>query len=506
MAENRVIPENGEKFYRMGMSDEAFTKAAKDMIEYVIGYYKSLDGRQAFPSVQPGFMRKLIPENAPQHPEKWEDLFADLDKVVMEGMTHWQSSRFFAYFPCATSYPAILGDILSDACACIGFTWASSPSCTELETVVLDWLGKAIGLPDCFIHKGVGPGLGVVQGTASEATIMTILAARTKTLKKLEAIYPNISQHELASKLVAYTSEYSHSSVERACLIAMVHLHKVTVDKDIAVRGEALKKAMEKDKDDGRIPFYVCATLGTTACCSFDNLQEIGEVCNKEDVWLHVDAAYAGCSFICPEFRHRMKGIEMVTSYNFNPHKWLMVNFDFSPLWVKNSLDLINSFKLNPLYLRHDEENVAIDYRHCQIPLGRKFRALKLWFVFRLIGIEGLRHKIREDVALAKMFESYVLEDKRFEIVFSVELGLVCFRLKLYKNDRKKNRDINDRLLRQINDSREIHFISSEVEGIYFLRVSVGVIACDENAVKNCWEVIKRHTNSLFDQIDPSNN
>nr|XP_039269717.1 aromatic-L-amino-acid decarboxylase-like isoform X2 [Styela clava] len=432
------------KTSRMGMSEDDFRNAANEMSEYIISYYKSLNGRQAIPSVTPGFLTDLLPKDPPNRPENWEKLFVDLEKVVMRGMSHWQSSNFFAYFPTGTSYPSILADMLSNAVSSVDLSWASSPISTEMEATVLGWLGQAIGLPDCFIHSKVGPGYGVIQG-----------------------------------------------------LMGMVQLHKLPVDENISVTKQILEEAIKIDMENGKIPFYVCATLGTTSCVSFDDLSGIGEVCAEEDIWLHVDAAYAGCSFVCQEFRHHMKGIEMASSFNCSPHKWLMVNTDCSVLWVKNNKDLLEAFKMQPEYARHPEDDVTIDHRHMRVAFGCRFRSLKLWFVFRLIGVDGLKQKIRDDVKMAKLFETYVKKDKRFEVVFPVHLSLVCIRLKV-SEDPKVNKSINVELLKRINQAKEIYLVPSEVEDVCFLRISVGTVACDENAIKNCWNVIQKHADLIF--------
>ncbi|KAJ0065882.1 hypothetical protein NL108_000125, partial [Boleophthalmus pectinirostris] len=351
-------------------------------------------------------------------------------------VTHWHSPYFYAYFPTGNSYPSLLADMLSGAIGCVGFTWPASPACTELETVMLDWLGKMLKLPDCFLAGTHGLGGGVIQSTASEATLVALLAARCKAIRQAQATNHGLLESEICSKLVAYTSEQAHSSVERAGLIGGVIMKKVPTDNNYSLSGMLLKKMIEEDKAAGLIPFYLCATLGTTSCCSFDNLMELGPICNEENMWMHVDAAYAGSAFICPEYRPLLNGIEFADSFNFNPHKWLLVNFDCSAMWVKKRADLIGAFKIEPTYLKHDNQesgDSTLNFNkllHWQIPLGRRFRSLKLWFVFRLFGIKQLQAHIRKHIALAKEFESLVRADKRFEICAEVVLGLVCFRIK----------------------------------------------------------------------------
>ncbi|XP_032332127.1 aromatic-L-amino-acid decarboxylase isoform X4 [Camelus ferus] len=409
------------------MNADEFRRRGKEMVDYVADYLEGIEARQVYPDVEPGYLRPLIPPTAPQEPDTFEDIINDVEKIIMPGVTHWHSPYFFAYFPTASSYPAMLADMLCGAIGCIGFSWAASPACTELETVMMDWLGRMLQLPEAFLAGEAGEGGGVIQGSASEATLVALLAARTKVTRRLQTTSPGLTQAAVMEKLVAYASDQAHSSVERAGLIGGVKLKAIPSDGKFALRASALQEALERDKAAGLIPFFfavlyqfpvhstvlrsykytqkfifffftVVATLGTTSCCSFDNLLEVGPVCHKEGVWLHVDAAYAGSAFICPEFRHLLDGVEFADSFNFNPHKWLLVNFDCSAMWVKKRTDLTGAFKLDPVYLKHSHQDSGLitDYRHWQLPLGRRFRSLKMWFVFRLYGVTGLQAYIRK--------------------------------------------------------------------------------------------------------------
>ncbi|XP_030652513.1 aromatic-L-amino-acid decarboxylase isoform X17 [Nomascus leucogenys] len=302
------------------MNTSEFRRRGKEMVDYVANYMEGIEGRQVYPDVEPGYLRPLIPAAAPEEPDTFEDIINDVEKIIMPGVTHWHSPYFFAYFPTASSYPAMLADMLCGAIGCIGFSWAASPACTELETVMMDWLGKMLELPKSFLAEKAGEGGGVIQGSASEATLVALLAARTKVIHRLQAASPELTQAAIMEKLVAYSSDQA---------------------------------------------IQVVATLGTTTCCSFDNLLEVGPICNKEDMWLHVDAAYAGSAFICPEFRHLLNGVEFADSFNFNPHKWLLVNFDCSAMWVKKRTDLTGAFRLDPTYLKHSHQDSGLitDYR-----------------------------------------------------------------------------------------------------------------------------------------------
>uniref|UniRef100_A0A8C0B1S0 Aromatic-L-amino-acid decarboxylase n=1 Tax=Buteo japonicus TaxID=224669 RepID=A0A8C0B1S0_9AVES len=392
------------------MDAAEFRKRGKEMVDYIADYLEKIDKRQVFPDVEPGYLRPLIPDCAPQDPESFEDVFKDIEKIIMPGVTHWHSPYFFAYFPAASSFPALLADMLCGGIGCVGFSWAASPACTELETVMLDWLGKMINLPEAFLAGKDGQGGGVIQGSASEATLISLLAARTKTIRWLQSEKPELTEADIMSRLVAYASD------------------------------------------------QFCATLGTTPCCSFDKLLELGPICNKENIWMHIDAAYAGSAFICPEFRHLLNGVEFADSFNFNPHKWLLVNFDCS---------------------------------HWQIPLGRRFRSLKLWFVLRMYGVTGLQEHVRKHVRLSHQFEHLVLQDGRFEICAEVVLGLVCFRL-------KGSNELNKALLKSINEAKKIHLVPCHLREKFVLRFAICSRTVESTHIKFAWQHISQLATDLL--------
>uniref|UniRef100_A0A3B4DUV9 Aromatic-L-amino-acid decarboxylase n=1 Tax=Pygocentrus nattereri TaxID=42514 RepID=A0A3B4DUV9_PYGNA len=489
------------------MDTAEFRRRGKEMVDYVADYLENIEKRQVYPDVEPGYLRSLIPEEAPEQPETYEDVVKDIERVVMPGITHWHSPYFFAYFPTANSFPAILADMLSGAIGCVGFSWAASPACTELETVMLDWLGKMLNLPEEFLAGTKGKGGGVIQGTASEATLVALLAARCRMVKRILSDDPERPEADIISKLVAYSSDQAHSSVERAGLIGGVRMRKIPSDSKFSVRGEALRKVLEEDKAAGLIPFYFCATLGTTPSCAFDYITEIGPICNTEGIWMHIDAAYAGSAFICPEFRPLLDGVEFADSFNFNPHKWLLVNFDCSTMWVKNRTDIIAAFKMDPLYLKHDHQESGIHTLHThthththsichwQIPLGRRFRSLKIWFVFRMYGLRGLQDHIRKHVALAKEFEALVRVDERFQISAEVVLGLVCFRL-------KGSNDLNEALLKRINSARRIHLVPCQLSGRFVLRFAVCARTTESRHVQEAWAHITQLATELLRHVE----
>uniref|UniRef100_A0A8C4Z105 Aromatic-L-amino-acid decarboxylase n=1 Tax=Gadus morhua TaxID=8049 RepID=A0A8C4Z105_GADMO len=426
------------------MDAAEFRRRGKEMVDFVADYLENIEHRRVYPDVEPGYLRSMIPSEAPLEPESYEDVLKDVDRVIMPG--------------------------------------AASPACTELETVMLDWLGKMLQLPEDFLAGTKGQGGGVIQGTASEATLMALLAARCKAVKCVHESDPQRSEADIISKLIAYTSEEAHSSVERAGLIGGVGIRMVATDEHFSVRAETLEKMVAEDKAAGFIPFFFCATLGTTPSCAFDKITELGPLCNAENIWMHIDAAYAGSSFICPEFRPLLDGVEFADSFNFNPHKWLLVNFDCSAMWVKKRTDLIGAFKLDPVYLKYDnqESGLVTDYRHWGIPLGRRFRSLKLWFVFRMYGQSGLQAYIRKHVELAKVFETMVKKDKRFEICAEVVLGLVCFRL-------KGSDELNEALLKEMTHLGRIHLVPCKLRGRFVLRFAVCGRTTELRHVQEAW-------------------
>ncbi|CAH8837321.1 unnamed protein product [Trichobilharzia szidati] len=470
------------------------------MVQYVADYLENIEERKVFPKVKPGYLAKLIPDKAPDEPESWEEIMQDVEKFIMPGVTHWQHPRFHAYFPCGCSYSSICADILSAGISSIGFTWVSNPACTELEVVMIDWMAKILGLPKHFLF-GKNSG-GVIQGSCSESTLVALLASRNKSIKEYQSFHPNATNYEALSKLVGYYSVQAHSSVERAGMISLIKLRAIKSNEHYGMDVELLEKAIEEDFNNGLIPFFCCATLGTTATCGFDNLKEIGPICSKYDIWLHVDAAYSGSAFICPEYRYLMEGIEYAMSFAFNPHKWMLINFDCSIVWYRELNWIRNSFHVDPPYLKHEFQENAVDFRHMHIPLGRRFRSLKIWFTLRRYGVKKLQAYIRNHIELAHYFEELMLRDERFEIIADVVLGLVCFRL---KNDNELTRQ----LYHDIEDDGRIHLISSEFESpepLFFIRFAVCYHSPNKQHVEYAFNVISELTEKLLNSKTCHNN
>ncbi|XP_015122001.1 tyrosine decarboxylase [Diachasma alloeum] len=474
------------------MNVEEFRVRGKEMIEYICDYLRTLEGKRVTANVDPGYLRPLLPKEAPSKPESWDDIMRDVESKIMPGITHWQHPRFHAYFPSGNSFPSILGDMLSDAIGCIGFSWAASPACTELETIVLDWYAKALNLPSIFLsepHNSKGGG--VIQGSASECILVTMLAARAHAIKLLKAKEPLTEDSAFLPRLVAYCSMEAHSCVEKAAMICLVKLRVLVPDDKCSLRGAALEAAVDEDLSHGLVPFFVSTTLGSTGCCSFDNLEEIGPIARRKRIWLHVDGAYAGNSFICPELRYLMNGIEYADSFNTNPNKWLLVNFDCSCLWVRDRVKLTSALVVDPLYLQHANASESIDYRHWGIPLSRRFRALKLWFVMRTYGISGLQKYIRNHIRLACRFERIMRKKKKFEVMNEVKVGLVCFRL-------RESDELNQELLANINASGKLHMIPSRMRGKYIIRFCVTKENANEDDIDFALEIIEEHATEVL--------
>ncbi|MHC4976315.1 MAG: aminotransferase class V-fold PLP-dependent enzyme, partial [Planctomycetota bacterium] len=374
---------------REDLSPEEFRELGHRVVDWIADYVEGVGSHQVLSNVEAGQIASMMPDRAPESGEEWDAILGDLDRVVMPGITHWRSPGFFAYFPANASLASVLGDFVSTGLGVQGMLWSTSPACTEVETRVLDWLSRALCLPEHFLSS-TGVGGGVIQGTASESTLVAMLAARHMLLNKGVAL----------ERMRVYTSSEAHSSITknaRICGLGDEGVRLVPVDGAMAMDADELEHMVREDVASGMVPMFVSATTGTTSTCAFDPLEAIGRVCAEHDVWMHVDAAYAGSACVCDEFRWIQEGLEQADSYTMNPHKWLLTAFDCSALWVRDRGAILDALSILPEYLRNTatEAGAVIDYRDWQVPLGRRFRALKLWFAFRHFGLEGMRAHIR---------------------------------------------------------------------------------------------------------------
>ncbi|XP_004931016.1 3,4-dihydroxyphenylacetaldehyde synthase [Bombyx mori] len=474
------------------MDANQFREFGRAVIDMLASYAENIRDYDVLPSVEPGYLLRALPESAPEQPEDWKDIMKDFNQSIMPGVTHWQSPQFHAFYPSGSSFASIIGNMLSDGLAVVGFSWMASPACTELEVVTMNWLGKLLDLPEEFLNCSSGPGGGVIQGSASEATLVGLLVAKDKTVRRFMNNNPDLDENEIKAKLVAYTSDQCNSSVEKAGLLGSMKMKLLKADADGCLRGETLKRAIEEDKSQGLIPCYVVANLGTTGTCAFDPLHELGPICSEEDIWLHVDAAYAGAAFLCPEYRHLMKGIEHSQSFVTNAHKWLPVNFDCSAMWVKNGYDITRAFDVQRIYLDDVKTTIKIpDYRHWQMPLGRRFRALKLWTVMRIYGAEGLKTHIRQQIELAQYFAKLVRADERFVIGPEPTMALVCFRL-------KDGDTITRQLLENITQKKKVFMVAGTHRDRYVIRFVICSRLTKKEDVDYSWSQIKKETDLIY--------
>jgi aromatic-L-amino-acid decarboxylase len=463
------------------MTPDEFRHWGRAVVDWIADYQERVESLPVLAQVQPGQIRAALPPHPPAQGEPFDAILADLNRAILPGVTHWQSPNFFAFFPANNSGPSILAELVSAGLGVQGMLWATSPACTELETHVLDWLADMLALPPAF--KSSGPGGGVIQDTASSATLSALLAARER------ATQGESNRRGGDGRLVAYASTQAHSSVEKAVKIAGVgreHLRLIDVDERFALRPDALAQQIERDRAAGLAPFFVCATVGTTSSNAMDPLPEIGRLCRAHGLWLHVDAAMAGTAALCPEFRHFQAGLELADSYCFNPHKWMFTNFDCDCFYVADRAALVRTFSVLPEYLRNpaSQSGAVIDYRDWHIQLGRRFRSLKLWFVIRHYGVEGLRHLVRQHVAWAQAFAGWVSASERFRLVVPPPLNLVCFR-------HEAGDDFNQRLLERLNASGKLYLTHTRLNGQYVLRLCVGQTHTEARHVEQAWRQIQ---------------
>jgi aromatic-L-amino-acid/L-tryptophan decarboxylase len=472
------------------MTPEDFRHYGRVVVDWIANYYERIESFPVLSQVQPGQIRASLPSEPPLQSEAFETILGDVDKLILPGVTHWQSPNFFAFFPANASGPAMLGELLSAGLGVQGMLWATSPACTELETRVLDWLVDMLGLPAKF--KSDGTGGGVIQDSASSATLCALLAAREHATDYLS------NERGCDGDLVAYASTQAHSSIEKAVKIAGLgrkNLRLIEVDEHFALRPDALAMQIEQDRQAGLLPFFVCATVGTTASNAIDPLPEIGRLCREEGLWLHIDAAMAGTAAICPEYRYIHDGMELADSYCFNPHKWMFTNFDCDCFYVADRGVLIKTLSVLPEYLRNKatESGAVIDYRDWHVPLGRRFRSLKLWFVIRYYGVEGLRHHIRRHIELAQNFTRWVEESDRFKLAVPPPLNLVCFR-------HVGGDAINQRLLDRLNRSGRLYLTHTTLNDQYTLRFCVGQTQTEARHVAEAWRLIQETAKELEEQ------
>ena len=463
------------------MNKEEFRKRAHEMVDWMADYLEEKDNYPVSPKVNPRDIYNQLPDKAPEQGESYDDIFNDFKNIIMPGMTHWQHPSFYGYFPANNSEPSILAEMLISTLGAQCMSWITSPAATELEEKVLDWLRDAKGI--CSTWKGV------IQDTASTATLSALLASRERA--------SNYRINEMGftgqEKFRVYSSEHVHSSIDKALKISgigQINLVRIPVDETYAMIPAELERAIRQDKDAGYYPLCVISALGTTSSTAIDPIEAIGEICKTHGLWHHIDAAYAGTALLLPEYQYMIKGHENADSYVFNPHKWMFTNFDCSVLYLKDPHYLVNTFSLTPEYLKSSLDGEVNNYRDWGIQLGRRFRALKLWFVIRSYGLDGIRSKLRYHLALTSSILKDMEEEENIEILAPVPLNTICFR---YHDSRYSLNDlniVNEKWMALVNLSGKAFFTHTKLDGKFAIRWVIAQTDVREYHIKNTWELL----------------
>ena len=467
-----------------GMDSEEFRKIGKEVVDWIADYLNDAEKYPVLSSVNPGDIKKQLPPTPPAAPENMETILADFNRIILPGITHWNHPGFLAYFANSASAPGILAEMLATALNVNGMLWRTSPSATELEEVVLDWFRQMLGLPTDF--------QGVIIDTASVSTLVALTAARESVHKRIRE--QGLSGRTDLPRLRLYCSEHTHSSIEKAAIILGVGqegVRKVSSDAEFRMNPQELAGAIDTDKKNGLLPFAVVATVGTTSTTSIDPVPAIADLCEKEKLWLHVDGAYGGAAAIVPEMRHVLDGCNRADSFVTNPHKWLFTPMDCSVLFTRHVGTLKQAFSLVPEYLKTVEGDVN-NYMDWGVQLGRRFRALKLWFIIRSFGVDGLVSRLREHCRLAREFASWIDADNNFERLAPVPFSVVCFRYRPKSiSDETTLEQINSQILKELNATGEVFLSHTKLNGIYTLRLAIGNIETTEKHVARVWELLK---------------
>ncbi len=465
------------------MEISEFRRTGHELVDWMADYLRDLERLPVTPDVKPGDIRRSLPASPPDTGEPAAQLMNDFGRLILPGMTHWGHPGFFAYFPSSASPPSMLAEMLTATIGAQCMSWQTSPAATELEQVAMDWLRQMIGLPEGFT--------GVIQDTSSTATLVALLTARERATGFAASIH---GLQDVQGRLVVYTSRERHSSVDKAVRLAgygIESLRLIDVDDDFAMRAEALAAAMAADVAAGFVPAAVVATTGTTGTTALDPLRPIGEIARRHGAWFHIDASYAGTAAILPEKRWIIDGAELADSFVFNPHKWMLVNFDCSAYFVKDVDALLRTFSASPEYLRTAHDAEVANFRDWGIQLGRRFRALKLWWVIKYYGVEGIRDIIRQHCDWARQVAGWIRKDDRFELMAPVPLALVCFRLRPGENeDLASVNERNRELLARVNATRQVYLTHTALDGRYIIRMAIGARGTEWRHVEQAWALI----------------
>ena len=473
------------------MDSNEFRRYGHEIVEWIARYFENVEQYPVKSGVRPGEIKNALPELPPSGSESFDLFMKDFDEVIMPGITHWQSPNFFAYFPANSSPPSVLAEMLTAALGAQCMLWETSPAGTELEERMMEWLRSMMGIPPEFE--------GVIQDSASSSTLAALITAREK-VTRYRSNREGLSD---TGRMRIYVSGQTHSSVEKGAGIAGFgrdNLVRVEVRSDFSMDPEALERAIERDIASGYIPCCAIATLGTTGVTAIDPLRAMGEICRKRGIWLHVDAAIGGTALLLPEMRWMADGIEYADSLGFNPHKWMFTNFDCSVYFVRDAASLIRSFEILPEYLKTRTRGEVNDYRDWGIPLGRRFRALKLWAVIRSYGVEGLQSLIREHLRLAKMLAGLIEADRDFRLMAPVTLNTLCFRYCPAGMGDEDANTLNEKINHALNDTGKIYLTHTKVDGRYVLRMVTAQTGVTERHVRQAWDLIRETASALSSQ------
>ena len=472
------------------INNEEFRKYGHQLVDWMADYFENIEELPVKSQVKPNEVLNQLPDDAPVKGESMEHILKDFQEIIMPGMTHWQHPNFHAYFPANGSYPSLLAEMLMSTMGAQCMIWDTSPAAAELEEQVMKWIQKLSVIPEEWY--------GVIQDTASTATLASILTAREQVTRF------QINQHGFDDrKLRIYCSTETHSSIEKAVKIAGIgskNLVKIPCDKKAAMIPSLLEEAIEKDLEAGFLPTAVIVAIGTTGTLGIDPLDAIGDICQQHNVWLHVDAAYAGTAMLLPEYQWMIKGIEKADTYVFNPHKWMFTNFDCTAYYVKDRDALLNTFEILPEYLKTRTEGLVNNYRDWGIPLGRRFRALKLWFVIRNYGVEGIRNTLRNHISLANELSAAIEKQGNYRLITPTTLNVICFR---YFDDSLSETAldrINEQIVHQINTSGDAYLTHTRFDGHYTMRLVLGQTYLRQTHVDKVWTVIQRCTEEVLEQ------
>ncbi len=473
------------------MDKKEFRERAHQMVDWMADFLETKDQLPVTPDVQPGQIISQLPKNAPQNGESFDAIFKDFEEIIIPGMTHWQHPGFFAYFPANNSEPSILAEMLMSTLGAQCMSWLTSPAAAELEERICDWLRDAKGINSNW--------KGSIHDTASTASLSAIIAAR----EKATSLQINGEGFKGNENFRVYASSHVHSSIDKAIKISgigLVNLVRVPVDEEFAMIPEELDKAIQEDIKGGKKPLIVISALGTTSSTAVDPIGKITAITKNHGIWHHIDAAYAGTALLLPEYQHLMAGHDEADSYVFNPHKWMMTNFDCTVMFLKNAGDLVQAFEMTPEYLKTSSDNQVNNYRDWGIPLGRRFRALKLWFVIRSYGISGLQEKLRNHMKLTQVAKGWIQSNKGLEILAPVIFNTICFRYVDSDLSLERLNEINESWMSAVNETSKVFFSHTKLDGKYVIRWVIGQTDVEHKHIEEAWVLLQTELSKLLGQ------